>query len=169
MIMRVGITERFAIEWEVFERIEGWILGSFYLWINGIIVGNPSDHSVDLKGCANWLKDLMENSTNRFEPGLFDMSREQTYLRLAPPVLVHENREGFAKEIYKDTFSRFHISHIGMSSFDRVTLLLIKNELGQERCIWKADEKEVKDAFLESGEIESVAAQFVKAFNLQRE
>jgi hypothetical protein len=36
-----------------------------------------------------------------------------------------------------DIFSRFHISRLGMSSFDAIDLLLVSTSDGHERCVWR--------------------------------
>ena len=50
-----------------------------------------------------------------------------------------------------------------MSSFDNVTLLMVKNEKGMERLIWRSGDEEVKDAYLEAGEVERVFGEAMRA------
>lgn len=159
--MLFGSRERFAVECEIAEAVNGWVLGTFCLWINGQVVGDQNDNSVDLNGCLNWLRDLVSKPRNRHEPGLYEMSKDQVFLRLASSVLASDDPHDFVKERYQDTFSRFHISHIGMSSFDRVTILFLKNEHGMERLVWKTGNKEIADAYLSAGEIEHVFSESI--------
>ncbi|MBU3059037.1 Imm42 family immunity protein [Pseudomonas indica] len=154
--MLIGNREIFAVECEIENVIDGWVLGRFFLWIHGVVVGDQDDYSVDMNGCLKWLHDFVENPKNRYEPGLYDMHKDQVFLRLASSVLAHEDPQELIDETYEDTFSRFHISHIGMSSFDCATLLFLKNEHGLERLVWKVRCEEVSDAHLNPGEVEQV-------------
>ena len=50
-----------------------------------------------------------------------------------------------------------------MSSFDRFDVLLLKNELGSERCLWREGSSvEIHDCDLDSFEMESIADEFCK-------
>jgi hypothetical protein len=149
--------ERLRIHWEVLDIIDGWALGSFYLILNGSVVGNSQDRSVDLRGCLAWLRDFVENDRDRFEPGLFEANKQEVYSLLACSVLPNEDVQRKTTEVYADTFSRFHISHIGMSSFNDVVLLLIKDRVGNERCVWKSGDADIGEAYFAADEIESVA------------
>lgn len=154
--MILGNKEELAVGWEVIERVDEWIFGRFYLFINGVVVGNPNDYSVDLKGCLNWINDFLTVERNRFEPNLFDMHRDQIFLLLAASVTDSQDPYRFVKEVYEDTFSRFHISHIGMSSFDNFVLLLIKSHDGCEQIIWREGSGTVQNAFLKPNALEEL-------------
>jgi hypothetical protein len=156
--MIVGERSRVAVVLDILDSIGDWVFGRMYLFINGAVVGNPNDSSVDLKGCLRWMDDLLNNPKDRFEIGLFCMEKEQVFLRLAASVLASEDKNNFAAPPYTDIFSRFHVSQIGMSSMDDVTLLLVKDEQGRERCVWKTAEGELLDAYLDAGEIEDVVS-----------
>jgi hypothetical protein len=159
--MLIGNRERFAVDWEIREINDHWVFGYFIFFINGTVIGDPADFSVDLKGCLGWIKDFLINARDRYEPGLYGMEKDDAYLLLASSVLAREDKQRSVQEAYQDTFARFHISHIGMSSFDRFTLLLVKDRNGEERCIWKMPSGEVMDAHLQPGEIESVFRELV--------
>lgn len=150
--MLVGNKKNFAIELEIVDFIDDWIFGRFIFWVNGTVIGNPDDKSVDLKGCINWLQEFLKNRINRFEPSLFELDKDQVYVQLCSSVLTGEENL-FSKEKYEDTFHRFHISHIGMSSFEEVIIVLIENEKGGFRCVWKQGSKRIQDAFLNKDEI----------------
>lgn len=165
--MLIGRKNKFAIQLEVLNIVDGWIFGSFIFWIDGIIVGNQEDGSVDLNGCINWLKDFVDNKRNRFEPGLYCMSKEQAFLLLCSSVISTDQNASFVEEKYENTFSRFHISHLGMSSFDTLNLLLVEDEEKQQRCIWQQDSQEIKEAFLGVGEIERVASEVIEQFAVE--
>ena len=165
--MLIGDKNIFAINVDVTEIVDDWVFGQFYIYVKGLIIGDETDHSVDLKGCFNWLKDLIEKPRDRYEPHLYEMDKEQVFLRLAAPVLVHENRNDFAKEFYENTFSRFHISHVGMSSFDSLVLLFIKSENGLERLIWKNSDNDVLDAHFPAGKIELIVSEAVVLIDAQ--
>ena len=102
--MLIGNKATFAVEFEILEYSGEWIFGPFYFWISDRIVGNPNDQSVDLKGCFNWLKGFLENQKNRFEPGLFDCSKEKIHDLLMVPNLVDLkpiSKEVPTEEIYQ--------------------------------------------------------------------
>ncbi|MES2822756.1 MAG: Imm42 family immunity protein [Pseudomonadota bacterium] len=93
--MIIGNKDRLAISWEIIECVDTWIFGRFYLFINGFIVGDPNDNSVDMKGCLNWINNFLEFETNRFEPNLYEMQKEQIFLLLAASVLINEDKHNF--------------------------------------------------------------------------
>lgn len=167
MTMFVGDKSLFAVEWSVSDVVDGWVFGNFLFWIRGSAVGNPDDGSVDLLAVTRWVKAFLTEPKDRFEDGLFDMPREQAYEWLAASVLFHEDPENRVEERYPDTFARFHITHIGMSSFDAVTLLLVTDKDGNERCIWKDGSHHIVDACLPASEIERVLSQFLLQFDPQ--
>lgn len=161
--MLIGDKQSFAIELDILDVVDGWVFGNFIFWIFGLVVGNPEDKSVDLKGCINWLKEFVTVSKNRFEVGLYELDKEQIFIQLCGSVLAGEDNS-FAKEKYRDTFSRFHISHIGMSSFDNVTMILVENNQGDVRCIWKQDDEEIEEAFIRCDEMNKVASGAITYF-----
>ncbi|WP_266160582.1 Imm42 family immunity protein [Dyella silvatica] len=160
--MLVGNKNKFAVHIDVKGIHDGWVFGTYIFWVNGASIGDENDDSVDLKGCWNWMRDFVESSMNRYEPGLYEMDKVQAYIYLAASVLPREMSFGFAEEIYSDTYERFHVSHIGMSSFDRVTLLMLTNEQGMERLVWREGDGDIQDAYLGAGQLESVFADAVR-------
>lgn len=149
-----------SLNFEVLNIVDGWVLGTFFMLIDGVCVGDRADVSVDLRGCLRWWRDLANNPRNRYEPGLYDEDKDRAFLLLASAVLVRDDPEDTIPELYADSFSRFHISHIGMSSFDDVTMIFLKNEDGLERLIWKASGEEIYEAHLAESELERT---FLKA------
>jgi hypothetical protein len=145
---------KFAIYFEVGRMVDEWVLGSFFLGIGEAVVGNRLDQSVDLKGCLRWWRDFVNCPRNRYEPGLFDASKETVFLLLASSVLATDDQSTLMGEYYPETFSRFHISQVGMSSFDNVTMLFLKSEIGLERLVWRVSDGDISDAYFEPGEIE---------------
>lgn len=150
-----------GIELEVIDVIGDWAQGSFLLWINGTSIGDPSDQSVHIQGCINWLKDFVEHPRNRFEEGLFTLPKDELYQLLS----VNEDSPSILSSTGKEidrAFSRFHISHIGMSSFDQVTLLLLEDEEGRQRLIWQQGSGVVDEAYLPPGRMQAVASECVE-------
>jgi hypothetical protein len=131
--MIVGNAERFAIEACIEGVEDGWTLGRLRFWLGNMPVGNWKD-VVDLKGCVGWLRDFYQNPRNRFEPALEDLSPEDVFARCYDPVMAGATPN--AGRI-PNAYARFHISHLGMSSFERFDLLLLKSEQGDERCLWR--------------------------------
>lgn len=71
-------------------------------------------------------------------------------------------------EQVRDAYSRFHISHLGMSSFERFDLLLLKDANGSERCLWRvAGMKDIFECRLWRNEMETAAAEFCAWFETQ--
>lgn len=159
--MIIGDKNCFAVQVDVEEAVDDWVFGAYLFWVKGVCIGRKDDRTVDLKGCWNWMRDFLGAHKDGFEPGLYEMNKEQIYTCLARSVLPLQNPDGLAHEIYKNTFSRFHITHIGMSSFDNVTLLFLKNERGMERLIWKSGDGVVEDAYLAEHALEDVFSEAV--------
>ena len=161
--MLIGDKNKFAVQLTIGDAVDGWVLGSYLFWACGTSIGDRNDCSVDLRGCRNWMWDFVEKPRDRYEPGLYEMDKVQAYVRLASAVLPGQNPSGFAQETYDDSFSRFHISYIGMSSFENVTLLMVKNEKGMERLIWRSRDEQVEEAYLEAEEVERVFGEAIRA------
>lgn len=153
--MIIGDKNRFAVEWKVTTTTSNWIYGYFFFYINGNKVGNSDEISNDLKGCRNWIRDFVDIPRDRYEPDLFYMPKEDVFDRLAGI-----SSESESLRFYDSVFSRFHISYLGMSSFDEWTILLVKDEDGGERCIWRHLEGEIGDAYFGKNELESVLSGF---------
>ena len=162
--MIFGDESKFAIDCSVVEIVDEWVFGKFLVIINNYTLGDFDDESVDLNGCVNWIKDFLERPKNRYEAGLFEMKSDELYKVIGAPVLVHENPDRLLQEKYQDTYSRFHISHLGMSSFEFVVFLLLKNENGVERCVWRVRDGNILDFTLPPDTIENVLIEFVKNF-----
>ena len=104
--MWIDRESNFSIYFEVGQVVDGWIFGHFFLEIAGVTVGNQLDHSVHLKGCLNWWRDLINGPRNRYEPGLFNASKETVFLLLASSVLTGDDRSTLMGEYFPKTFSR---------------------------------------------------------------
>jgi hypothetical protein len=161
--MLIGEKNEFAIEIEAIERVDDWVLGRFLFWLGGMVVGDPADESVHLIGCVGWLREFVENPRDRHESGLYAIQKDLAFSILNAGMVADEDRLG--AEAYPDTFSRFHISHLGMSSFDRVTLLLVEDKSGRQRCIWQQELDPVQEAFLPPGRMQQVARDCVERFS----
>lgn len=155
--MIAGMRERFAIEAEVEEHIDGFVLGHVRFWIGGRAVGNWED-SVDLLGCVRWLRDFRDNPRNRYEPGLWHLPAAELFHLLYDPVM--SGMKSPPQLHVPDAYARFHVSHLGMSSTERFDMLLLKDEEGAERCLWReAATEEIHECYLENFEMESVAGE----------
>ncbi len=165
--MVIGEKEKFAIEIKILDHYDRWVVGNFLFWIDGLMVGDPEDTSVDLKGCINWLEDFVEKPRDRYEPGLYEMDKDRAYLLLCSSVLPGNQDARFVEEKYENIFSRFHITHLGMSSFDRFSVLLVENENGEQRCIWQSGQDIVNDAYLPTDAMKTATNQAIKYFKDQ--
>lgn len=137
--MVVGKKDQFAIEYEIKDTVDKWILGRFRLWIKGESLGDWEDDSVDLKGCFNWLPTLIDKKVTSIEAGAEGLSGEQVMSKIF---------DSFYSEkvvvTIKDSFFRFHINHIGMSSFDHFDAILLE-EAKDYRFVWRNKSKKIFD------------------------
>jgi hypothetical protein len=161
--MIVGRKDRFAIEAEPQQRIENWVLGGFRFWLCGRSVGNWDD-AADLKGCVRWLRDFATVPRDRYDSRLVAASAEEVFQVVYDPVMG-----GSATLTHvDDAFARFHISHLGMSSFELFDMLLLYDVHGGERCLWrKAGASKIEECRLWRREMETVADEFCAEFERQ--
>lgn len=158
--MIAGRQQRFAIEAAPEERLDGWVLGQFRLWLCGLPVGNWDD-SADLRGCVRWLRDFATVPRNRYEPALAAAPAEEIFRCLYDLVMGG----GASSTPYENAFARFHISHIGMSSLEQFDMLLLHDAHGGQRCLWRhAGSTKIQDCRLWRNEMESVAGEFCELF-----
>lgn len=162
--MIVGNRERFAIEAEVKLRVGVWVLGSFRFWLGGRAIGDWTD-AADLKGCVAWLRDFAERPRDRFDAGLANLEAGEIFKLVYDPVMGPGGIANPEEQPIPYSFSRFHISYLGMSSFDRIDMVLLKDRNGAERCLWReAGSEQVSECRLWRNEMESVAAKFCERF-----
>lgn len=162
--MLVGNVERFAIEAQPVECSNGWILGRFRFLLGGESVGNWDDLT-DLKGCTSWLRDFERNPRDRVDPRLEALDAEAVFALLYVSAFGPSAAAIPPDQSVPDSYARFHITHLGMSSFERFDILLVKTASGVERCLWrKADDRRIREVLLEPGEMEQVARAFCDDF-----
>ena len=162
--MIVGDRSRFAIEAEPDSFVEGWILGHFRFWIDGKDVGDWDD-AADLKGCLWWLKDFQRNPWDRFDASLVGLDPCHIFRLLYDTVMAPGGIANPEEQPVPNAYPRFHLSHLGMSSFEQFDLLLVKDEAGRERLLWrKADSAVIHEFTFEPNEMEVVAGQFCDQF-----
>jgi hypothetical protein len=158
--MIAGRQERFAIEAEPQEEVDGWVLGRFRFWLCGQPVGDWDD-SADLKGCVRWLRDFASVPRDRYEPALAAAPAEEVFRCLYDPVMG----EGRSSTPFEDAFARFHVSHLGMSAFEQFDILLLYDAHGGERCLWRrAGAAKIEECRLWRNEMEAVAEEFCYLF-----
>jgi hypothetical protein len=158
--MIAGRKDRFAIEAEPEEIVDGWVLGKFRFWLCGHAVGDWDD-TADLKGCVGWLRDFVSKPRDRFEASLERASPEEVFREVYDPVMAGATRPA----LIDDAYGRFHIAHLGMSAFENFDILLLKEANGGERCLWRrAGSAVVHECYLWRNEMESVATDFCDLF-----
>jgi hypothetical protein len=162
--MQFGNRDLCSIELEITRDVDQLLLGRFLLWAEGRRIGDPDDESVHIKGCLGWLRDFVAKPRNRCETGLFELPKEEVFRTLCSGVFASEIELLDSHEMYEDTFERFHISHLGMSSFDQTTLLLVEDEQGNQRLIWQQGTAPIDEAFLPPRELQRVATSVVMSF-----
>jgi len=159
--MIAGSKERFAIEAELQEELDGWLLGRFRFWLCDQPVGDWDD-AVDLRGCVRWLRDFATVARNRYEPALARATAEEVFRQLYEPVMSSRS----LSSSYENAFSRFHISYVGMSSFDLFDIILLHDLNGGERCLWRrSGVAKIEECKLWRHEMETVAKEFCDLFD----
>jgi len=158
--MLVGNASRFAIEAKPEEYPNEWILGRFRFWVGGEAVGNWDDWA-DLKGCVRWLRDFEQKPRDHFDPRLESLDAEGVFKLLYDPVFGPNAVVNPPDQPVPNAYARFHIAHLGMSSFERFDILLVTTAQGKERCLWRSSaDRQIRDVLLEPGEMERVAKEF---------
>jgi len=157
-----GNQQEVGLEVSIEKIIDRWVYGRFLLWLDGNAIGSQKDFSVDLRACFNWLSDLVEVPRDRSCPELMDKSNAEIWQELVDPVF-----EGFKDLQYAEAFSRFHISHIGMSSFDTFVILLINDDETRERYIWQQGDQAIQDYTAKRGTLEDTAKEAISWFDQQ--
>lgn len=160
--MRIEAGDRgsLAMEAEIENLAGEWIYGHFRIWCEREAIGNWDD-AVDIRGVIRWLRDLAENPRNRKERSLDCRSKEDVFRLVLDPVIAKTAVQSSVPPI-ADAFSRFVISHIGMSSFDAYDVLLIEDEKGRQRILWRHGDATIGESTLWPNEIQRVAAEFVE-------
>lgn len=162
--MIVGDVTRFAIEAEPETFSGAWILGHFRFWVGGKELGDWDDVA-DLKGCVWWLRDFQSVSRDRFDSALVGLAPDCVFQLLYDAALGPQARANPEEQPIPNAVPRFHLSRLGMSSFEQFDVLLVKDESGRERVLWKrADSSLIHEFLFEPNEMELVAGQFCDEF-----
>ncbi len=165
--MIAGIPERFAIEAEPRDAANGWIWGGFRFWIGSLAVGNWDDATA-LHLCWGWLRKFYSQPQECTEPVVASSSVENVFRLIVDPVFGLDGVADPAKQPIPFAYERFHISYLGMSSFDSFVVLLVKDVVGNERCLWKKSTcGTIREQWLHPGEVERVAEEFCGRFAAQ--
>jgi hypothetical protein len=157
-MISTGDPSEFAIQCEFTSVEQEWLYGRFRFVFRNECCGNWNDE-VDLRACVSWLRDFAENPQNRYEAGLLTAPANEIFDRLVKPVLRNVSVDRPA-DVYDNTYSRFHISHLGMSSFDAVTMILVEDDQ-EQRCLWTVGSStKIHDYRFKSGLLQSTASRF---------
>jgi hypothetical protein len=160
----IGSKSRFAIEAEPDSFVDNWILGHFRFWVDGAEVGDWDD-TADLKGCWWWLRDFCSNPRDRFDSSLLGVDAGGVFRLLYDAVMAPGGIANPEAQPVPNAAPRFHLSHLGMSSFEQFDLLLVKDEIGRERLLWrKAGSSLIHEFTFEPNEMEEVAGRFCDQF-----
>ena len=159
--MLFGDKSKAAFEVTIVEMVEGWIFGTFILWINNSSIGDKEDQSVDLKGCINWLRDLTQNPVNRFDEWLCTLPKNEVWEYVVTQTMQWPQSKS---SLIPDAFTRFHVTHVGMSSFDNYTVVLIRGP-GKDRCLWQLKNEELHDEHIDQLAIEKSAKHLIDWFD----
>lgn len=162
--MLTGSIASFAIEAEPREAQGEWIWGGFRFWLGGRPVGDWEDAAA-LQYCLSWLRGFLEEPPDNTEPSMARLPAKVTFETLYDSAMAGPTDEGPVRDEFPDAVPRFHITHLGMSSFDPYPIIMVKDELGNERCLWRKDgSSEVFEQWLAPGEFEHVLREFCERF-----
>jgi hypothetical protein len=101
----------------------------------------------------------------RHEPDLDNLSAPDVLQVTWDDFMSAEIVDGKSSARIPNCDDRFHISHLGMSSFDAFDIVLVSKQDGSERCIWRnARSGEIAEQNLRAGEMEAVASVFSSEF-----
>jgi hypothetical protein len=93
------------------------------------------------------------------------IDRDEVFRLVVNPVFGPGGIADPRKQPIPFAYERFHITHLGMSSFDAYVVVLVKDADGAERCLWrKHGDENIHDCWLAAGEMERVAAEFCNEF-----
>lgn len=168
--MVVGDQNSFAIESNVFERVDGWVFGTFLVWIGGCVVGNRCDEGVHLKGCLGWLGDFVVDHEKAVDQPFFDMELEALFDTIFRGVIsaYPDGHEGY-DPVKQSYYERFHISHIGGSSFDAISIAVVGSLDGRYRFVWQSGNDPVSEAIVPMKEVHAVMTSAIEALGAEME
>lgn len=119
-------TEELSLHFEIGDIHDGWIYGRFYMLAKGMTIGDPGEKSVHMQGCLNWWRKFVNSPIDRCDPSFFYATKDVAYKKLASCLVTDSSDDRECTELDMDIFDRFHVSHLGMSSFDNATVLFLK-------------------------------------------
>ena len=159
--MIVGRQSTFAIEAEIVDCIGTWVFGRFRVWVCGEPVGKW-ETPVAVHSCLEDLRWLYDETVDRYEPGIWNLpAADLFYLLRDSPLLGGLPQEGAVR----DAYWRFVVSDLGIASLFGFHVLLLKDEQGTERCLWREEAKsEIHDCYLAPMEVEKTAMEFCSLF-----
>lgn len=147
--MIFGDASRFSVVINDVERSGAWVYGSVLFCAGDRTVGDVDD-AADLKGVRNWMREALEQPVDRFDPRLRGLSAEQLLETL---LTWREDPITSGLPSVVDTYSRFWVAHLGMSSFDRFDIVLVEDPKSGLRLVWReGDDGEIVDITLSPNE-----------------
>jgi hypothetical protein len=175
--MIFGNKPAFAIEVEIDDVVDGWVLGRICFWTSNEMIGDWQD-TTDLRGCARWMREFLNKPLDRRAPLLEKSSAADVIRALVDEIMPSRAEIKGPSENYKATFNaqetlknsemvrRFHVSHLGMSSLDRFDAILLEVESGEQRFVWRDGlDGKVGESILRPEEVQRVVAEFCEWFD----
>jgi len=104
------------------EVAGAWTFGVFLFLFGGVVIGDAAD-AADLKGCCRWSRAYLGRP-------------KATPIALSEVPAAHFF-EHLDRHRSQEMIDQFGISHLGMSSFDRVELFLLPRSGGGDRIFWR--------------------------------
>ena len=150
-----GNPTEFGLEVTLRERSGRWCFGTLLLHVCGEAIGDPDDYA-DLRGCMNWLGSIEPTSDKRRAPSLESAEPAEVFRRLCDDVMAGTD---VPTPAFPDAYARFHISHVGMSSWRRYHVLLMKLEDGRNRLLWRESYGAPRDAIIPRGLMDEVISE----------
>jgi hypothetical protein len=165
MYISFGDKERVFIECVVEYVFEDRNYGRFRLWANNRAIGNW-DEITHLDGVVSWLKyESLPLNSNRREDRLINKSIFEIFATIYDPVMDEKLTTMLPLFSIEDSYGRFHISHIGLSSFNDFAVLLIES-IATQRILWFSFlEAKFYDAVFPASVLQTAFANFSKKYD----
>lgn len=161
-MISVGDPSEFAIQCEFTNAVKEFVYGRFRFVFRNQCCGDWNDNAL-LSGCVSWLREFSEHPLDRYEPGFLTMTSHEVHEALIKPFLNDGSEspdDPDEIEKYGNLHNRFDISHLGMSSFSLVSMVLIEDER-EQRCVWTAGSSpKIHDYRYRAGLMQSVSGRF---------
>jgi hypothetical protein len=174
--MVFGDKKTFAIECTPTASLDSTVYGHFLFWAANSVLGDPEQEAL-LRACVTYLAQSLQFQGKRHEPEFDNLTAEQLFAVLYDSMMYYPPPGTLPAEWLNDASAeefrappydwaardRFHLDHVGMSSFaDNIGIILVETFDGQQRLIWRnLNDWQVGEVILKRGQFEQTAHMFL--------